>query len=245
MPIHVSVHDVSPVWASELELALSMARAVGAKPALLVVPNFHGRAPLAEHPAFCARLRELQGSGHEIYLHGFFHASGHEAESGDAPGRRGLPWHFAQRIVSNHEAEFCDVSRQEAVRRIARGEAALAEAGLAVDGFVAPAWSMPDWLMPVLADRGYRFTEDHVRVYDPLAGSSRPSLVLNYASRSPGRLLSTVAYCRAARVLATVLPARVAIHPADMHFALLRYEVKRLLAWAAGDLVARGSELVA
>ena len=241
MPVHVSVHDVSPVWASEIELALSLARAVGARPALLVVPDFHGRALLTDHPTFCARLRELQAQGHEIYLHGFYHASGPRGNG--RPG--GLGWLFAQRIVSDGEAEFSDVSREEATARLARGEEALRQAGLTIDGFVAPAWSMPRWLMPVLAARGYRFTEDHMRVYDPHAGTSRPSLVLNYASRSPGRLLSSVAYCRVARPLSALLPTRIAIHPGDMRFALLRHEVKRLLAWGKGDLALRGSELLA
>ncbi len=249
MPVHVSVHDVSPAWAPEVELALCLAHAAGAKPALLVVPNFHGKAPLADHPGFCARLRELQRDGHEIYLHGFFHESRPAPDAGPhTPGDgrpRGLAWLFAQRVVSGGEAEFSDVSRTEALERLTDGEKALRDAGLVVDGFVAPAWSMPGWLMPILAERGYAFTEDHLRVYDPRAGSSRASLVLNYASRTPGRLLSSVAYCRLARPLAALVPARIAIHPADMRFALLRHEVKRLLAWGAPDLVQRGAQLMA
>jgi len=66
-------------------------------------------------------------------------------------------------------------------------------------------------LMPILAERGYRFTEDHTRVYDPRAGTSRPSVVLNFASRTPPRLLASVAYCRVARPLASIFPARLAM----------------------------------
>jgi len=113
---------------------------------------------------------------------------------------------------------------------------AVRRAGLTVDGFVPPAWSMPRWLVPMLAERGYRFTEDHTHIYDPQAGTSRPSVVLNFASRTPSRLLASVAYCRLARPLARALPARVAMHPADMRFALLRRETRSLLAWASADL---------
>ena len=218
-----------------------MCNAAGVRPALLVVPNFHGAAPLLEHPRFCARLRELQSLGHEVYLHGFYHRSGerHDAQSGSR-----IAWLFAQRVVSGGEAEMSDVSADEGSARIDEGERVLREAGLRIDGFIAPAWSMPPWLMPRLAARGYRFTEDHLRVYDPASGRSRASVVLNWASRSPGRLLSTVAWCRAAKFARAVVPARVAIHPADMRFLVLRGEVGRLLSWAEGDFVERGSDLL-
>ena len=77
------------------------------------------------------------------------------------------------------------------------------------------------------ATRGYRFTEDHLRIHDPQAKKSRPSVVLNYASRTPARLLSAASlWCRLARPARRLLPARIAIHPADMRFALLRSEVE-------------------
>jgi predicted deacetylase len=241
MPVHVSIHDVSPAWASEVEDALAACARVGVKPALLVVPNFHGEAPLLEDAGFCARLRELQADGHEIYLHGFFHQS--RAKTTDRGAARAR-WLFAQRVVSGGEAEYSDVTRDEARARLDDGERVLREAGLRIDGFVAPAWSFRPWLLPMLAERGYAFTEDHMRVYDPRARRTRPSVVLNYASRSPARLFSTVAYCRIAKYARAVVPARVAIHPADMRFLLLRREIDHLLDWSRGDVVARGSELL-
>jgi len=243
MPVHVSIHDVSPVWAPQIDAALSLCDAAGIRPALLVVPDFHGRAPLLEAPAFCARLRELQGRGHEVYLHGFFHRSGDRFEARTHRSR--LRWLFAQRVVSGGEAEMSDVAPEEGRRRLEEGERVLRDAGLRIDGFVAPAWSMPRWLPPLLADRGYRFTEDHLRVYDPVAGRARASVVLNWASRSPARMLSTVAWCRTARHARALAPARIAIHPGDMTMLLLRREVERLLAWARGDVVARGADLLA
>jgi predicted deacetylase len=284
MPVHVSIHDVSPASAHEVEAALGLCHACGIQPALLVVPDFHREAPLLDDARFCARLRDLQAAGHEIYLHGFFHQSrpryaGMQQESvlaydrtaqgtpirpGDAqrspPGvgdpfvqqaaqaafTRGAPgwvaWVFAQRVVSGGEAEMSDVSESEGRARVEEGERVLEAAGLRVDGFVAPAWSMPPWLLALLGARGYRFTEDHLRVHDPLMRRSRPSVVLNWATRSPARLLSTVAFCRAAKFARTVLPARIAIHPGDMRFVLVRNEVRHFLRWASGDVIARGAD---
>ena len=242
MAVHVSIHDVSPAWAAEVEAALDSCHRAGARPALLVVPNFHGSAPLLDDARFCERLRELQAAGHEVYLHGFYHRS--RASYGEIPDTGRLAWLFAQRVASGGEAEMSDVGRDEGVARIAEGERVLREAGLRVDGFVAPAWSMPPWLMHVLADRKCRFTEDHLRVYDPASRRARASVVLNWASRSPARLASTVAWCRAAKYARAIVPARIAIHPADMGFLALRREVSRLLEWAAGDFVARGADLL-
>ena len=240
MSVHVSIHDVSPAWADEVEAALEACARVGVKPALLVVPNFHRESPLLDDARFCARLRALQASGHEIYLHGFYHQS----RSTNGAGSSQLRWLFAQKVVSGGEAEFSDVTRAEAHERLEEGEYVLEQAGLRIDGFIAPAWSFPEWLLPILGERGYRFTEDHAKIYDPSAGRSRASVVLNYASRSPARLFSTVAYCRIAKHARALLPARVAIHPADMRFALLRHEVDHLLAWAEGDVVVRGEDLI-
>ena len=243
MPVHISLHDVSPAWADEIDVALEACAKVGVKPALLVVPNFHGEAPLLGDARFCAKLRALQASGHEIYLHGFYHQS-RPAPPTNGTASSNVRWHFAQKVVSGGEAEFSDVTPAEAKERLDEGERVLAQAELRIDGFVAPAWSFPKWLLPILGARGYRFTEDHTTVYDPAEGRSRASVVLNYASRSPARLFSTVAYCRVAKHARALLPARVAIHPADMRFALLRHEVRHLLAWAEGDVVLRGEDLL-
>lgn len=248
MSVHVSIHDVSPAWEREVDVALAMAHEAGCRPALLVVPDYHGRAPLGDHPRFVDKLRRLEADGHEIYLHGYYHRSRRWDDPEIQGTRTGgvsarLRHMFAQKVVSASEAEFSDVSREEAISRLDAGERVLRDAGLAISGFVAPAWSMPDWVLKLLGERGYRFTEDHVRIHDPALRRSRPSVVLNYASRTPARLLSSVAWCRVARPARRVLPARIAIHPADMRYALLRSEVASLLEWGANDFVATGAAL--
>jgi predicted deacetylase len=239
--VHVSIHDVSPAWTEEVEEALRLCHAFDVRPALLVVPDFHGRAPLLEAPSFCSRLRDLQAVGHEIYLHGYLHQS--RPRYDPASGQSRVAWVIAQRVVSGSEAEMRDVPAAEGQRRIEEGERVLRDAGLRIDGFIAPAWSMPRWLVPWLARHDYRFTEDHVRVFDPAGGRSRASVVLNWATRSPARLASTVAWCRLARHARALFPARIAIHPGDMRPRLVRDEVRRHLAWAHGDVVARGVDL--
>ncbi len=55
--VHVSIHDVSPAWDAEVEHALALCAEHGIRPGLLVVPDFHARAPLAQSPRYAARLR--------------------------------------------------------------------------------------------------------------------------------------------------------------------------------------------
>jgi hypothetical protein len=213
---------VSPAFAREVEDALAACDAVSAKAALLVVPNFHGAWPLEEHPAFADRLRALQAAGHEILLHGFFHEARAEV--------RGVRSFIAQRVASAGEAEFADLDRDEGERRMDEGFAVLEAIGLRASGFVAPAWQMARWVLPALAARGVRYAEDHFRIYDPSARRSRASLVLNFASRTPARLVSSALFVRAAHPIRGVLPTRVAIHPGDMKSAVLRGELRHALS---------------
>ena len=248
VPVHVSIHDVTPAWAAEVDAALQACAEVGIKPGLLVIPDYHGAWPLDEHPDYARRLRQWQADGHEIFLHGYYHLAGadrRQATSAGNPAPRGLRRLWAQKVVSGGEAEFSDVDEAEARRRLDDGEAVLRRAGLAqLDGFIAPAWSMPQWMHTILGERGYRYTEDHLHVYDPAAGARRASVVLNYASRTPARLWSSLVYCRLARPARRFLPARVAIHPADMRHAVLRKEIRGLLRWAVGDAVVPARALV-
>ncbi|MFO0676317.1 MAG: polysaccharide deacetylase family protein [Polyangiaceae bacterium] len=229
MTIHVSIHDVSPVFEIELERAVAACAREGAKPSLLVVPNFHGQALLTDHPRFVDRLRTLAKDGHAIVLHGH----SHEAD-GDRPGSGASRW-FRQTVVSGGEAEFSSVGPDEAARRLDDGLRMLDDAGLPTTSFVPPAWSMPRWLLPVLRERGIRYTEDHFRAYDPVSGNARPTLVLNWASRSRGRMRRTIAFCRVAKYGRALVPTRLALHPGDMVHPTLLREVETLLAWGRGD----------
>lgn len=243
--VHVSIHDVSPAWDAEVEHALAMCAEVGIAPGLLVVPDFHGHAPLARSPRYAARLRALQAEGHEVFLHGYFHQARAADEGPIGEGRPdGVARLFAQTVVSAGEAEFSDVSRQEARDRLRDGARILEDAGLRIDGFVPPAWSAPRWLQDELATMGLRYTEDHLSVSDPVAGKRRPSLVLNFASRSNTRMASTVLFCRAARPLAHLVPTRIALHPGDMTKAWLRREARDLLAWASRQTVVSSQGLL-
>jgi uncharacterized protein len=238
MQVHVSLHDVSPACAPQVEAALELCHRWGTKPALLVVPNYHARFPLGDHPDFVRRLADLARSGHEIHLHGLWHQAGTEAREGDGrPGR--LARLVAQRVVSAGEAEFSDLGQSAAAARLDEGGRILRSLGLEPRGFVPPAWSMPAWMLDLLRERGYRHTEDHLYVYDPVRGKRRGTLLINWATRSRGRLWSTLVFGRLAWPAARVWPTRIAVHPSDLDHPRVAREIAVLLARAQGHFVTR------
>ncbi len=224
--IHVSIHDVSPRWRSEVETALGWCHDIGVKPGLLVVPDFHQGAPLRDDPEYARRLRSLASDGHELFLHGYFHRS--------LPGE-GLGHFVAQRVVSAGEAEFASYDREVGERWLDAGVTMLRELELPMRGFVPPAWARRSWLMPALRARGLDYTEDQLFIYEPSSGARRFCPALNYASRTLGRRLSSAAYARLARLYPRAgVPVRIALHPADVHHPMLVDETRSLLAWARG-----------
>lgn len=235
--IQVSIHDVSPRWAREVETALGWCADIGVKPGLLVVPDMHHRFPLTGDRSYCERLVALAGAGHEIFLHGYFHL----AREG-----RGVGHFVAQKVASAGEAEFASYDRDEGERWLDAGLAMLREVGLPVHGFIPPAWTRRAWLMGALRDRGIDFVEDQLYAYRPVTGDSRFCPALNYASRTRGRRITSAAYARLGRGWRALgAPVRVAIHPADLLHPMLVRETRALLAWAAGRTTDRVAALFA
>jgi predicted deacetylase len=224
--IHVSIHDVSPRWRDEIETALGWCRDVGVRPGLLVVPDFHHRFPLREDAAYCDRVRALARDGHELFLHGYHHLS---------PSGAGVGHFVAQRVVSAGEAEFAAYDARDGEALLDRGLALFEELGLKASGFIPPAWARRAWLVPALRARGIDYVEDQLFAYRPVRGDRVFAPAINFASRTLGRRVSSVAYARLARSWRRVgFGVRVAIHPADLHHPWLVDETRSLLAWAKG-----------
>ncbi len=235
MKLHVSIHDVSPAYEAQVFHLLDLCHARGIKPALLVVPNFHQRAPLADAPTFVDAVRML-GVDHELFLHGYTHRS---AE------RTGMRAFVDQRIVSAGEAEFSNLTVTECAALVDAGERVMRDLSLRIDGFVPPAWTMPKGLVEVLAARGYAYTEDHLTVQRPKTGEVWPSLVVNFASRSQTRAITTTVFSRLSMLLSLGVRTRVALHPTDLRVPFLHNEIARLLDWAREQQITASEQFLA
>lgn len=236
----VSIHDVGPGFASEIErLADRLSdRLGGNRFAMLVVPNHWGEHPLAGNAVFAGRLRRWSDEGIEIFVHGWFHrdTATHSRVAG-----------FKARHMTAGEGEFLGLSAAEAGRRMADGKALIEDIiGRPVAGFVAPAWLYGPGALEALASAGFALAEDHMRVWRADNGAVLArGPVITWASRTPQRTASSLAFAALARVaLRSLETVRIAVHPGDVTKASLLASIDRTLAAFASRPACRYSSLL-
>lgn len=207
-----SIHDVSPRFSDQIDrLADRLARHLGEpRFAMLVVPDHWGEAPIAGNRAFHARMRDWHATGVELFVHGWFHRDD-SRHAGAATG-------FKARHMTAGEGEFLGLDGEEALDRMRRGRALIEDiVGAEVAGFIAPAWLYGPGALAALSTAGFAIAEDHLRVWSPLDGRVLArGPVVTWASRSQGRIASSIAFAALARhALAPMRTVRVAVHPGD------------------------------
>src|SRR5262245_29118436 len=113
MKLLVSIHDVTPAREPEVRVLWELCARREITPALLVVPNWHGRWPLEDHPRFVRWLRGRVADGAEIFLHGLRH---------DEVGlTRTYADGFRAFGRTAREAEFLMLDEEQAAERMRRG----------------------------------------------------------------------------------------------------------------------------
>lgn len=234
-----SIHDVAPKFEDAIDILVDrLEKHVGAaKFAMLVVPDHWDEAPLSAAPVFQAKLRRWADAGVEMFLHGWRHRD-------DAPAMG-----FAQKHMTAGEGEFSALSASEASARIADGRKIVEDAiGRPVAGFIAPAWLYSRGTLDAVRDAGFALAEDHMKVWQPMSGRTvARGPVITWASRSPGRIRSSLMVAAAARALPQALPtARIAVHPGDVTVPALLASIDATFArFAATHRPSRYADLLA
>ncbi len=224
-----SIHDVAPRFEPQVDRLMSEIEPfVGSRLAMLVVPNHWRTGGIRPGSPFASRLRGWADSGVEIFLHGYYHR--------DEQEHRGLD-RLRARFLTAREGEFLGLSRAQAGKRIADGRALIEDIiGQPVAGFIAPAWLYGPGAHAALAASGLRLAEDHWRVWSPANGRILArGPVITWASRTRGRLASSLA---AAAILGRFAPQRVlriAVHPRDCGSPALLASIRRTLARATAS----------
>lgn len=207
-PLLLSIHDVGPRFEREIDaLADRLAQLSGGMNfAMLVVPDHWDEAPLSAARQFQAKLRGWADQGVEMFVHGWRHRD-------DGP-RYG----FKARHMTAGEGEFSSLDHGEALRRMIAARSVVEDSiGRPAAGFIAPAWLYSDGALAALRDAGFALAEDHMRVWRPDSGAVLArGPVVTWASRSRGRIASSLAFARIARTALRPLPTvRIAVHPGD------------------------------
>jgi predicted deacetylase len=222
----VSVHDVTPYHRERLGRLEVFLEECGLTTdySMLVVPDFCREWPLRQHPDFCAWVRRRADAGVEIILHGFYHC--------DEIRHHHLLARWKATAMTAREGEFLGLDREESARRIRAGRSLLEDiTGHPVQSFIAPAWLYGRGTRDALHELGVLSAEDQLSVWMP---AQRRTLsrtpVISYASRTRGRVASSLAWSRAATVLLKPCRvARLALHPYDVDVPALMAEGGRAL----------------
>jgi predicted deacetylase len=208
----VAVHDVSPATWHECRRLLDRLDAAGVRPlTLLIVPDFHHRAPVASDPAFVRAMDARLARGDELVLHGLFHLD--EA----APPR--TPRDFVRRrLMTQAEGEFAALPAGDAAARLARGIALFDAHGWPVHGFVPPAWLASDGTRAALAKHADRF--EYVTARDgiyhlPQWHFERTANLCYSPWNAPRRMYSRFAIRRELARATRIPLLRLSLHPQD------------------------------
>ena len=225
----VAVHDVTPAHADRvLRILALLDRHRVHRPALFVVPDWHGEWPLAEHHEFVAELLRRQESGAEIFLHGYRHdEAGHRRSVADRVRVFGR---------TAGSAEFMMLSKEESGERLDRGLRELRTLGLDPVGFVPPAWLFARHTRPLLKDRGLTLTESFGWIECLRTGRRVFAPALSWSTARPWRSRATSWLSSARSTLERPRSlVRVAIHPPDIENPVICDSLERVLERLLAD----------
>lgn len=209
MSVLVSIHDVTPALRDGAARLWDLCASRNVRPALLVVPDWHGEWPLESHPEFVAWLLARAAEGAEIVLHG----ERHDEVGLPRSSRDGLrAWGRTAR-----EGEFVSLDEPAARERIGRGLDRLRRLGLEPVGFVPPAWLAREAGHRAAGRAGLGFSENDRAILLFPSGRRVPSPVVRWSARTPVRAWGSVAVARARWTLQGRAPyPRIAFHPQDL-----------------------------
>lgn len=211
------LHDIYPGMETELDAMLAMLPAAARQvAALLVVPDWQGRAPIAADEAFCGRIASLPG---EKVLHGWTHSLGPD---------------FLNWLLYGHDnrSEFARLDQAEAQQRLRRGLEAFEHLGQRPRWFCAPRWQQNAGVRAALVGEGFagHMLRDRLELH---SGVSAPLRALNF-DEGDRRLRSRIMHALRERTIGRLLeaerPFRVALHPADVRDRTAWAQVSRLFA---------------
>jgi uncharacterized protein len=220
----VSLHDVAPVTLAASSCILRELAQLGVqKTSLLIIPDFHGRAPIQEASAFRGWLSQQAEAGHEPVLHGYYHAR-------PAKKRENVMSRFITSVYTAGEGEFYDLEYEEAARRLAWGRAALDFLGRPITGFIAPAWLLGQAARKAVVDSGFHYTTsiNAVEFFGGPGQCNARSRV--WSTRTRIRQLASLTWNRGlSRLQRSASLVRIGIHPPDYEVSEIWGQIRQLV----------------
>jgi uncharacterized protein len=221
----VSLHDVSPLTRTLCESILAQLQELGIRQtSLLVIPNYHGQAPIIQDSLFRSWLARKVDADHEPVLHGYFHQR-------QGQRRDSLFSRLTTEIYTAGEGEFFDLPMAEASDRLQRGLDDLAFLPRKVVGFIAPAWLLSAEGEIAVRKLDFRYTTrlGCVQIFERSDKIRSRSLV--WSTRANWRAVMSLAWNRGLAVATAEAPLiRIAIHPPDLLHPAVWRQIRQLVA---------------
>jgi uncharacterized protein len=220
----VSVHDIAPSSRETTgKIVSELSRRGVAVCSLLVVPNYHHAGSLTADREPGIWLRELEGRGNEIVIHGYFHERPRRAH--ESPREK-----FITRFYTRDEGEFYDLAYDEALRRITQAREEFAAVGLSPRGFIAPAWLLSAEAERAARDAGMEYTTRLRSVRDLSSRKDFAARSLVYSVQNRWRRVTSLAWNSAAFLAVNQQPLlRLSIHPPDYTYPEIWGQIVRFL----------------
>ncbi len=230
MTVLVSLHDVAPPFARQLRDLWSLCFSYGVRPALLVVPNWHGEHSLERDRRFVDWIFARVDQGARVFLHGERHD---EVDTVRTPVDSLRAFGRTAR-----EGEFLTLGYAAARARIERGLKVLACSGLSPIGFVPPAWLAQAATREAARDMGLALAEDERPIYLLRERLALRSPAVRWSARTAWRARASSFVADARWQVQRDHPLlRLALHPTDMDDPETRGSLERTLArWLGGGV---------
>jgi len=220
----VSIHDVAPSTQPIVDQMLSALAQHGIRfCSLLVVPDYHRQGSSMQDRQFVSWLHNLEASGHEIVIHGYFH---------ERPPRQNETFRgkVVTRFYTHNEGEFYDLSYDDALKRIQNAGNEFAAAGLHPRGFVAPAWLLNQEGERAARDAGMEYTTRLRTVCDLRSGDYYLARSLVYSVRNGWRRAASRGWnAMMAQLLKSRPLLRLSLHPPDYSYLTIWQQIVDLV----------------
>jgi len=227
--VAIALHDVSPATWRECAVLLEMLDGVGAAPlSLLVVPDYHFKAPVLADRAFRNAMDARVERGDELVLHGMHHVD-------TEPPPRTLRGYIERRLLTRAEGEFAALPVEAAAARLAHGIDLFKTLGWPLHGFVPPAWLASEASRTALTRCGHPFTYMTVRsgIFRLPDWRFERTANLCYSPDSAlRRLFSRLAIRTELRRASHTSLLRISLHPQDAREPMVLAHWRRLVAAA-------------
>jgi uncharacterized protein len=234
----VAIHDVAPPFAEECAALWALCVAEGVRPALFVVPSWHGAWPLDKHTAFARWVADRQAEDAECFLHGYRHD--------EADSHRTWSAKFRAMGRTDREGEFLSLDYPAAFDRMREGVRVLESASIAPVGFIAPAWLDTAATRRAARDIGFTISEDATGIVVLRGDRVVIAPAVRWSARTPVRAAASCVVARARRSLhARHAVVRLALHPRDLHHRGVAASIRDALRWwRRGRVVVRYQQAV-